>query len=418
MPHRRKQERATHPVICRQAACLFRIAGERRGPNGLAYQDGFRTENNDFNGHRRRVDDGFDDSDPQDLVLGSEPESDDFMMAMRVAMTHSLAAQEEYLETPPATVLRVSFPDLIGTFSPYDRAPPPVLPDPANFNEAPYEDAVEWLAEQIKLAYVPGGRIGSFNSGGSPYYSCIMNEKSCNAGSEDAYYTKGPNIPKHCIDGDRAVFVVAVNHSQVGPYSYSSLSIRDPAARHEVGHFADIQCVVANTPDEDPNPDGEAHVPRYLEGSVEHFLPRASYPRSDALEGKLSKMFVAEISPTCDHPHCIAASADTLPGELLGFQERIYLNTITGSRPGPENFTPSKLVGPGALECQPVDDSCPGDLDGDGFIDLSDYEMFVLCRSGIDIPVGTGCAAADTDGDGDSDFNDFAAFQIGFSDCR
>jgi len=131
------------------------------------------------------------------------------------------------MDTPSATVLRVSFPALVGTFSPYPWQPAPEPPGRELFNEDPYEDAVEWLAEQIRLVYAPGGRIGSFRSGGSAYYACTINERSCNAGSEDAYYSKGPDISKHCLNDDRSVFVVGVNHSQVGPYSYFSLSIRD-----------------------------------------------------------------------------------------------------------------------------------------------------------------------------------------------
>ncbi len=359
-----------------------------------------------------------DDADPQNLVLGSEPESDDFLMAMRLSMGQSLAARQAYMDAPPVSVLRVSFPDLVGTFSPYDWAPVPAFPEAAVFNEDPYEDALEWLAEQIRLVYNPGGRIGSFTRGGGAYYDCMINERSCNAGSEDAYYSKGPNISKHCLGDDRSVFVVGVNHSQVGPYSYSSLSIRDPDERHEIGYFADIPYIVPNTPEEEPNPDGEADVPPYLEGSVEHFLPRDLYPRPDALEGKLSKLFVAEITPTCDHPHCIAASAEELPGELLGFQERTYLNTIVGTRPGPDNFIASKLVGPSAVECQPVGEVCPGDFGTDGLVDLEDHTGFGLCLSGVDTPVVPGCEAADTDEDGDADMRDFAALQNSFTGCR
>ena len=65
-----------------------------------------------------------DDDHPNNLVLGSEPESDDFMMALRLAITESLAAQQAYLEAPPVAVLRVTFPDLAATFTPYPRATP------------------------------------------------------------------------------------------------------------------------------------------------------------------------------------------------------------------------------------------------------------------------------------------------------
>ena len=57
----------------------------------------------------------------------------------------------------------------------------------------------------------------------------------------------------------------------------------------------------------------------------------------------------------------------------------------------------------------------PGDLDGDGDVDLDDYDIFAGCLTGPDEPLPPGCDAADVDGDGDVDLFDFSAFQEAFS---
>jgi hypothetical protein len=52
----------------------------------------------------------------------------------------------------------------------------------------------------------------------------------------------------------------------------------------------------------------------------------------------------------------------------------------------------------------------PGDLDGDGDIDLADFGIFAGCMSGPGVPRSDGCEASDQDADGDIDLDDFADF--------
>ncbi len=196
-----------------------------------------------------------DDSDPRNLLLGHDLKDDDFIMAVRVAMTESRASREEYLERPPVSLLRITFPDLEESFTPFEREPVPVDPDPELYNEDAYREALDWLTRTVRDAYAPGGRVETFRPGGGDYYRCLREEDSCNAGSEDAYYSKSPDIPLGCVEGGASVWVVGVNHSRAGPYSYSSLSVRDPLERHEIGFFQDIDWIVQNYPDQDPPAD-------------------------------------------------------------------------------------------------------------------------------------------------------------------
>ena len=60
----------------------------------------------------------------------------------------------------------------------------------------------------------------------------------------------------------------------------------------------------------------------------------------------------------------------------------------------------------------------PGDFDGDGDVDLSDFVTFQLCFGGSNNPPAPTCPPgidADLDGDGDVDLADFLIFQQNFT---
>jgi hypothetical protein len=57
----------------------------------------------------------------------------------------------------------------------------------------------------------------------------------------------------------------------------------------------------------------------------------------------------------------------------------------------------------------------PGDLDGDGDVDLDDWAGFAECMTGADGGVADGCGEADLTGDGFVDLMDVATFQLEFS---
>ena len=56
----------------------------------------------------------------------------------------------------------------------------------------------------------------------------------------------------------------------------------------------------------------------------------------------------------------------------------------------------------------------PGDLDGDGDVDLDDFLRFADCLSGPGVAYPVGCEAADMEGGNDVDEADFAVFQAAF----
>ena len=57
----------------------------------------------------------------------------------------------------------------------------------------------------------------------------------------------------------------------------------------------------------------------------------------------------------------------------------------------------------------------PGDLDGNGVVDLDDYAGFTDCMSGPEVGYDVGCEMYDFDDDGDVDLADFSLFQSYFT---
>ena len=95
----------------------------------------------------------------------------------------------------------------------------------------------------------------------------------------------------------------------------------------------------------------------------------------------------------------------------------------------PGNWLLRAEGGPAANDCNQngIPDECDaieaGDFDGDGDVDLDDFEDFTECMAGPETapdPTISGCADAcldafDFDGDQDVDLNDFAGFQEAFT---
>lgn len=56
-----------------------------------------------------------------------------------------------------------------------------------------------------------------------------------------------------------------------------------------------------------------------------------------------------------------------------------------------------------------------GDLDGDGHVDLTDFELFEPCLGGPGLGLAAGCLCADVDSDDHVDLSDYAAMQLAFT---
>jgi len=140
-------------------------------------------------------------------------------------------------------------------------------------------------------------------------------------------------------------------------------------------------------------------------------------PRSDGLTWPC-----ADLQSDGTHP---SMSGETKVGTML-------LNFMLGSRFSAPWFRRPCSSGPDA-DADGVPDACdycpntiaaatvddigcppfvPGDLDGDGDVEGTDFDAFAPCVTGAEVrPPAPGCEDADLDGDGDADSSDFGILQ-------
>ncbi len=111
-----------------------------------------------------------------------------------------------------------------------------------------------------------------------------------------------------------------------------------------------------------------------------------------------------------DQVSIVAGSASGAPRAAANSNQGGFIVTWIDNRHQPDGHrdTFAQIVAIAA--------TCVGDMDGDGDVDLFDFERFLECVTGPNGgPVSPTCGDADTDNDDDVDFADFAILQTAFS---
>lgn len=292
------------------------------------------------------------------LQLGHGRASDDFTSLMRMALTLSEAEREAYLADVPARVFRLTFdlPDpVLSDQLEYQLRPRPTPPPASSYNEDAYEAGLQQVIDEVAAHYGAPDEpvyVRPFRPAGNTYVNCTRSQDACMAPSEDAYYSLSPRFARRCLNpaNARAVLAVGVNHSLVGPYSYFSLSMREPQTRHEVAFVPDLDTTIPIDP----------LAPRhFLEGSVDAVLPPGLdlspyVPAPELGQAARENLFVFQFAEPGQClgddggplRHCI--ELDPVRGAAedveLEFHERIYLNEAELTAPQEENFAKSRLV--------------------------------------------------------------------------
>ncbi|MGD8451899.1 MAG: autotransporter-associated beta strand repeat-containing protein [Phycisphaerae bacterium] len=135
---------------------------------------------------------------------------------------------------------------------------------------------------------------------------------------------------------------------------------------------------------------------------------------------------IGGVTPGAEHDQLVVTGTANLSGTLDislidGYEWELgqsYVILTAGAVSG----TFDTVTGPGQFDVTCNANSVivtsvtlPGDLDGDGDVDIDDFSAFTGCMSGPDLAPPDGCDAAKLDADQDVDLADFASFQQAFT---
>ncbi|MCK4340610.1 MAG: hypothetical protein KAY37_02655 [Phycisphaerae bacterium] len=184
-------------------------------------------------------------------------------------------------------------------------------------------------------------------------------------------------------------------------------------------------CVDCNNPPDEPPPCALAPM-------VESTTPPYRATLGSLADAELTFTFHREIVVEGGPPVTITDEETHMQDYYTGYFDftvspdgmTLILNQISGMLPGQtwlqasltEHVKDANVEDQSAVPftqfiCTPL----ASDFDGDGDVDLDDFNIFVGCLNGPDVPVEPDCETADLDCDDDVDLASFAAFQTHFS---
>jgi hypothetical protein len=256
---------------------------------------------------------------PPELVrMGLVKKSDDFAMLFRVALFADRAAGEQYMSTPPATILRVTPP----TPTAIDPFPiKPLRPRGTHTSEAWLYPALDELIAAVKARYqsleVKNRRTLTLELVGR---TCIERGLLCLGDNPDTLYST--SIPTWLSDNPQDfLIVIGINHEATGKTRYTNLGVYHTKRLMGIGAVAEKEFV----------------------GSADRYLP--NHPARQYL-------YAYKFARDCQgEPFCLPVPTGELGVPLddaLNFIARPYLEPPTDTGP-----LPSQLIAPQVLHFCP-----------------------------------------------------------------
>ena len=203
------------------------------------------------------------------------------------------------------------------------------------------------------------------------------------------------------------------------------------------GEFAQIyddlgvsQVTFSCIQDDDPN-DGNIPFGGAVNGNIDDnpLFVRDPNPGPDGnwdgVQDDFGDLYLQDAAPCIDAGDDTSVPADgtdldgdgdtveRIPFDLRGKRRFVdHPSTADTGIADPPTYT--AVVDMGALEHQTPPK--PGDIDGDGDVDLDDYAAWEACMTGPDTTPPDGCQGKSLDGDSDVDLADYAMFQTMFNE--
>lgn len=280
------------------------------------------------------------------LFLDGGAARDKFSAAFRYTMPSDALAAEQFVQAPTLTLLRVRA-----------RTAPAMLPypdprrglTPIGATESSLAPKLRQLATAVSRVLV--GRVDApiqFHRPGNltDLYTCINTPRGCGARNTDALYVR-PTVATKLTDplSEEGFYVVGINHSRVQPYSYNSMSARNPGKAYEVAYASDVEY---------------GGHPHYLQGSLDYYFAAGLPAEVQISPSERDSFYIFRFARKCgvSARYCAEVPSDALgiaPGEQVQPQERIYFDLETQTAPRVEEIVPPYMVLGRGLVAEPAE---------------------------------------------------------------